>query len=60
MSQMCAKDEYCWEDLSLGEAEVTQALAGLRASQPGRPIRGIAQPGHAPEPAEEEVVDPDN
>jgi predicted esterase len=31
-SQMCAKGQYCWDDQALGEAEVTQALAGLRAS----------------------------
>ena len=31
-SQMCAKGQYCWNDQALGEAEVTQALAGLRAS----------------------------
>jgi len=31
-SQMCAKGQYCWDDQALGEAEVAQALAGLRAS----------------------------
>jgi len=31
-SQMCAKGQYCWDDQALGEAEVTQALASLRAS----------------------------
>lgn len=32
----------------------------VHASQPSSPIRDIAQSGHAPKPAEEEVVDPDN
>ncbi len=31
-SQMCAKDEYCWDDPAAGEAEVATALASLRAS----------------------------
>ncbi len=31
-SQMCAKDEYCWDDPAAGEAEVAGALASLRAS----------------------------
>ena len=31
-SQMCAKDQYCWDDQAEGEAEVSGALASLRAS----------------------------
>ena len=31
-SQMCAKDQYCWDDRAEGEAEVSGALASLRAS----------------------------
>jgi predicted esterase len=31
-SQMCAKEEYCWDDQAQGEQEVLQALASLRVS----------------------------
>jgi len=31
-SQMCAREEYCWDDQAQGEQEVLQAFARLRAS----------------------------
>ena len=31
-SQMCAKDQYCWDDRAEGEAEVSGVLASLRGS----------------------------
>ena len=31
-SQMCAKDQFCWDDQAKGEAEVSKALAALRES----------------------------